>query len=351
MGKLIKGLFALILIVGILAVGAWLVVRKGDIPYATLEKSYATPASKYQDLAGGVRIHYRDQGKADGPVIVLVHGFFVSLETWEPWVKRLGQDYRVITLDLPGHGLTRAPVGWPMSVDSYVSVVEAFAKAKSLDKFVIGGSSMGGNVAWEYALAHPERTKGLILVDSAGWPAPKPSAEQQKMADLFRNPVSRFVVRDLDSSAQIKKGLQGAYAQRGVVTDAMLNRYIELNRAPGHRDAIIDIMLGGDRQKPATAERLARIGVPTLVLHGAKDSMVPPADGRRFADSIPGAKLIVYQDSGHVVQEEAADASAADVKVFMASLEPKKAEPPKPTHDNKGKPAVEARDPNAVIFY
>src|SRR5688572_11006361 len=80
-----------------------------DIPYETLEARYASRASRYADLPGGLRVHYRDEGPRDAPAIILIHGFSASLHAWEPWRDRLADRYRIVTLDLPGHGLTRAP--------------------------------------------------------------------------------------------------------------------------------------------------------------------------------------------------------------------------------------------------
>ncbi|MFM8377192.1 MAG: alpha/beta fold hydrolase, partial [Phenylobacterium sp.] len=72
-----------------------------DIPYETLKAKYANPASKFTTLSNGVTVHYRDQGRPDGPPLVLVHGFSANVDTWEPWVARLGDTYRVVSLDLP----------------------------------------------------------------------------------------------------------------------------------------------------------------------------------------------------------------------------------------------------------
>ncbi len=96
--------------VGVAAAVSLSACLAGDIPYATLEAKYASPASQYADLPGGVRVHYRDEGPRQAArTLVLIHGFSASLHAWEPWVERLSKDYRVVTLDLPGHGLTRAP--------------------------------------------------------------------------------------------------------------------------------------------------------------------------------------------------------------------------------------------------
>ena len=145
---------------------------KSEISYAELAAKYATPASRFADLPGGLHVHYRDQGPpAATHTLVLVHGFAASLQAWEPWVARLAS-YRVISLDLPGHGLTAAPAGYRASTDGDVALIDDLTRRLGARRFVLGGNSMGGGIAWAYALKHPERLEGLVLVDAAGWPHP-----------------------------------------------------------------------------------------------------------------------------------------------------------------------------------
>ena len=113
-GRFVLWTFVVLLV---LLAGAWVLLQRPAIPFATLEARYANPASRYMDLPGGLHVHYRDQGNPKGPPIVMVHGFSASLHTWEPWVARLGKDYRIVTLDLPAHGLTRAPATYVTSMD------------------------------------------------------------------------------------------------------------------------------------------------------------------------------------------------------------------------------------------
>ena len=141
----------------------------GDIPYEELEARYGGPASRYVDLEDGLRVHYRDEGNPEAEVtLVMAHGFAASLHAWEPWVERLKDDYRLVSLDLPGHGLTRAPEGYQSSPEGQVAVVDALAAELGLPPFVLAGNSMGGGVAWRYALAHPQKVRALVLVNAAG---------------------------------------------------------------------------------------------------------------------------------------------------------------------------------------
>lgn len=296
-----------------------------DIPYATLKAKYATPASRFVTLPDGVTVHYRDQGRADAPPIVMVHGFAANLDAWEPWVARLGNEHRIITLDLPAHGLTTVPAGYQVSTEGQVEVVDQLTRVLHADRFVLAGNSMGGGVAWNYALAHPERVAALILVDSAGMPRAPKAGEKKREGQpaifvIMRNPIGRAILRKVDPAPLAKKGLKQAYVDETLVTPALVDRYVELARAPGHRD----LLLNGQARprKPVTAATFQAIHAPTLVMHGEADTVIPVEAGKALAAAIPGAKLILYPGVGHVPMEQIPDRSAADLRAFLASLPP-----------------------------
>lgn len=306
--------------VGLLLAGC-LALHRGDIPYEELNARYASSESRWADLPGGVQMHYRDQGRPDGPVLVLVHGFSASLHTWEPWVRELGGDYRVVSLDLPGFGLTRTPSGFRIGPDTYVQSLEAFAKAQGLERFALAGNSMGGAAAWNYALAHPERLDALILVDAAGWPEQAGEEDEDPLVfKLLRHPLGRALLRDLDTTAFVRSGLRRAIVDDALVTDAMVRRYTDMSRAPGRRAMILATMQS-PRSAPATRERLAAIRTPTLVMTGEEDALIPAAHARLFADAIPGATLVAYPNVGHIPMEEIPARSAADVRTFLRTVQ------------------------------
>jgi pimeloyl-ACP methyl ester carboxylesterase len=305
-----------LLFLAVLGVGGYFALRRGDVPYASLEQSYANAKSRYAELPGGVRMHYRDQGSRTGPALLLVHGYSASLHAWEPWVERLGDRYRMISIDLPGHGLTSAPSNYQASIEQYVRDVEAFAQTQGLSRFTLVGSSMGGHVAWEYALAHPDRLDALALVDASGWPDARGS-NPALIFTLLRNPIARPILRDLDNTSLVQQGLRAAFADPNSVDDAMVRRYVQMARAPGHRDILIQ-MSDTSGRRPASRERLAQIRAPTLILHGERDNLVPVQHGRMFAAAIPGSELIIWPDEGHVPMEEHPDRSAEAASNFLS---------------------------------
>ena len=318
MGRVLVWLLALVGLVTLALGAGYLALRRPDIAFETLAARYESAASRYAELPGGVRMHYRDEGRQNGPVLLLVHGFSSSLHTWEPWVYRLGADYRVVSLDLPGHGLTRAPAGYAPSMEAFRDAVAAFTEAQELERFAIAGNSMGGNVAWEYALAYPEQVDALILVDSSGWEETREGLDQDPtIFRLLRNPVLGPLMRDLDNSRLARQGLENSFADPTLVDDAMVNRYIDLSRAPGHRDILLTLTLDFRSRNYATPERLSPLAMPVLILQGDQDRLVAPADAQKFKDAIPHAALVTFPDVGHLPQEEAPDASANAVREFL----------------------------------
>lgn len=314
-------LLALVGLISIVGAGAYFTLRRADIPYETLAAKYESAASRYAELPGGIRMHYRDEGQPNGPPLLLIHGFSASLHTWEPWVERLGDDFRIISIDLPGHGLTRAPAGYAASIDAFRDAVHAFTAQQGLDHFALAGSSMGGNVAWEYALANPEQIDALILVDASGWEDTREeAAEEPQVFKLLRNPVLSPILRNLDNTRLVRQGLEASFADTSLVTDAMVQRYSDLSRAPGHRDILLQMTLGFRSRNYATAERLAAIYRPVLILTGDTDRLVPPEHARQFNDAIRGSQLVTFQATGHIPQEERPDESATAVREFLTQV-------------------------------
>lgn len=300
-----------------LAAAAWLVLRGPDIPYATLEARYGGPGSAFVELAGGVRLHYRADGDPGRPPLVLVHGYGDSFTTWEGWLPALAARYRVLSIDLPGHGLTRAPEGYRLSAEGLAGVVDGFATALALPRFAIAGNSMGGGVAWHYALGHPERLSALILVDAAGWPLPPPK-DLPIAFRILRYRAGRWLLAHIDNRPLIAEGLRKDVHDPAVITPAFIDRWAEFQRAPGHRPILMSADLGSfATASPAT---LAAIRVPTLVLHGEADPLIPLASGQRFAAAIPGAVLISYPSVGHLPQVEIPAKSARDVLAFLGLI-------------------------------
>ncbi len=301
---------ALVFIAG----AALLYFRTPDTDPAAMRAKYGDATSQYVDLGGGLTVHLRDTGPRDAPAMILVHGSNASLHAWQPWADRLGKRYRMIRFDLPGHGLTGASPSGSYSTAAFVDVVERVRAKLGVDRFILAGNSMGGGVAWHYALAHPERVSGLILVDSVG--QPEPGSQTPPLAfRIARMPVIRNLATIVTPRSLIADSLPGAYANPKLADAKTVDLYWELLRYPGNREATIERF--ATASDPATPGQLAKLHLPVLILWGQQDHLIPVSSAHWLNERIPGSQLIVYPDSGHVPMEEVADRSAADVYQFI----------------------------------
>lgn len=309
--------FVIVAVIAAILVGGFFYFSEPDISRAALEAEYAKPPSQFLTLADGARVHYRDQGPKNGMVVVLVHGSNASLFTWEPWVSRLGDTYRIVTMDMPSHGLTGAVPSHDYSQKGMAAFVNAVADKLGLQKFVIGGNSMGGGVAARFAEDYPARVIALILVDAGGMPAQQGDHVPIGFR-LARTPVVNQLMLHITPRRVFKEGLDNSFEHHDLVTPEMVTEYWELNRMEGTREATRErFQIPFDTY---VKDHAGDIKVPTLILWGAKDHLIPVAAAHEFQAAIPGSKLIVYPDAGHILQEDEADKSAADVRTFLSGL-------------------------------
>ena len=304
-------------IIVVLLAAAWLKLRGPDIPYETLEAKYTNGASRFVDLPGGFHVHYQDDGDSRLPTVVLLHGFGDSYTSWEGWVQQLKTRFHLLSVDFPGHGLTRAPEGYSLDGEGLADFVDAFAAQLGLPKFAVAGNSMGGGVAWQLAVRHPQRIDALILVDAAGFPNEKPPAAVPLAFKILKYPLGRALLRNIDNRPLIDEGLKTDVFDKALITPALVDRWADFQRAPGHRAILMSVRMGS--LMSASPEGLRGISVPTLILHGENDVLIEPASAGKFAAAIPGAKVLIYPNVGHLPQIEIPQRSSADVAEFLTA--------------------------------
>lgn len=313
MKRLIKVLAVLALVLG----EAFLILRTPDTDPAAMRAKYGGAPSQFVDLGGGLTVHLRDEGPRDAPAVVLLHGSNSDLHTWDAWAARLSGRYRIIRFDQIGHGLTGPNPAGQYTTADFAAVVGQVADKLHLGKFVLGGNSMGGGIALRYAIDHPDRLSALVLIDAAGSPviAKEPGNIGFK---LMQMPVLRGIARTITPRSLVEKSLRQSVSNQDIVTPAAVDRYWELLRYPGNRQATLD-RFAVPRQ-PFAASSLRLIKVPTLILWGAQDRLIPRAAGEWLAKAIPASRLIVYPGIGHLPMEETADRSAQDLQAFLDRL-------------------------------
>ena len=311
-----KALFGIGAIIVIALVGGFFAFSQPDIPRVVLEAKYAGPPSQFVVLSDGARVHYRDRGPRDAPVLLLLHGSNSSLFDWEPWSQILSDKFRVITVDLPGHGLTGAVASGDYSEQGMAVFVKAFADKLGLGRFAIGGNSMGGGVAARFAELYPDRITHLILVDAVGM--------QSQFGDriplafrLARVPVVNRLLLHITPRSLVVEGLNDAIVRKATLTDTTIDEYWDFARMAGTREATVArFRLSPDSY---VRDHVGAIKTPTLILWGKDDPVIPVAAAHAWAKAIPGSKLIVYPDTGHLPMEEDAPESARDVRAFIGT--------------------------------
>ena len=288
--------------------GGWLWTP--DLDRATLEAKYAAPPSEFIEVAG-VRLHVRDTGPKDAPALLLLHGFGSSLQTWDAWAQVLQADHRVVRFDLPGAALTGADPTGNYSDERGVQIIAALMDRLGLQRATVVGHSMGGRLAWRFAAEQPQRVDKLVLVAPDGYASP--GFEYGKAPEV--TPLVRLMQYVLPR-AVVAMSLRPAYADPRNMSEADLDRYDDLMRAPGVRTALIARMQQLVLQDPAPF--LRRIAAPTLLLWGSKDAMIPVANAQDYLRDLPHARLVTLPGAGHLLQEESAAVSVAAVQAFLA---------------------------------
>ena len=309
---IVCALVALPLVVAIAAF--WAPDRSVD----SLKARWAPPPSRFVPLQG-MMVHVRDQGPRDDPLpVVLLHGTSASLHTWEGWAAALGPTRRVITMDLPGFGLTGPDPEGDYRIARYVRFVTGLLDALGVQRCVIGGNSLGGEIAWNVALDAPQRVAALILVDAAGYAFESSSVPLGFR--IARVPGLGRLAEHLLPRGLIAASVRNVYGDPARVTDTLVERYYELASRAGNRRALGERfaqLIPGEN-----AARIPQIAAPTLILWGARDRLIPPAYGERFARDIKGSRLVRFEGLGHVPQEEDPARTVAVVEQFLVGLAP-----------------------------
>jgi pimeloyl-ACP methyl ester carboxylesterase len=224
-------------------------------------------------------IRYFEAGQ--GPAIILLHGMGGVKESWMGNFGALAAGYHVYAIDQIGFGHSDKPL-LDYKIASFVDFLYAFMQTQNIGKATLVGNSFGGWIALEFALQHPGMVEKLVLVDSAGL------AWQRPLAEL--NPSSMAATRTLIESVFYDKKMVSDDAVLQVFTDRMRNN-------DGYT---IQRTVAGFATPQFEDAKLAAIHVPTLVMWGRQDELIPLVSGEKLRDGISGAKLVVFEQCGHV---------------------------------------------------
>ncbi|PIT82851.1 alpha/beta fold hydrolase [Limnohabitans sp. 15K] len=295
----------------VLSAGALYGLWAPDIPSSELKLRYSAAYQQVVDV-DGLNIHYKDTGPRDGPVLLLLHGFGSSLQTWDVWSSQLEQNFRVIRLDLPGFGLTGPSPVNDYSEKNDLATLTRFVNKLGLSSFSVIGHSMGGKMAWGLAAAEPDRVKALVLMAPDGFPDAKDIGskpyEMPSVMGLMKFCLPKLLVR---------KSIEPAFFNTNALTDHLVNRYYDMLRAPGVRAAILD--RGNQTVYTDPVPRLKRITAPTLLIWGEQDRLIPSSNAKSYAGVLPVSKTVLLPNLGHLIQEEQPEVGLRQVTEFLTS--------------------------------
>ena len=313
--KILAKSFAGLMLLLILAAGGLLVWGWApDLPLDQLKAQWAQPPSQFVEVQG-MQVHLRDEGPRDDPTpLLLLHGTSASLHTWDGWAAALAGKHRVIRIDLPGFGLTGPFPDGNYRMAHYTEFLNALLDKLQVQQVVLAGNSLGGQIAWETVLDYPQRVTRLILVDAAGFPLQSTSVPIGFR--LARIPALAPVIGKMLPRQMIESSVRNVYGNPELVTPQLVDRYYQLTLREGNREALVQRF--SQHADPALNQvRISQISIPTLIIWGGRDGLIPPPHAEQFNVAIKDSQVVMFEDLGHVPQEENAAATASAVAKFL----------------------------------
>lgn len=296
-----------------LAAAVW-TTWETDRQLGQLMARWAPWPSSFLEL-DGMQVHVRDIGPRSDPTpIVLLHGMASSLHSFEGWQTELQAERRVISVDLPGFGLTGPSPQGDYRIDAYTRFLLRLLDTLGVKRVVLVGNALGGEVAWQTAVLAPERVHKLVLVAPDGY---QPAALSMPIAfQVSSLRWLRWVSERILPKPMVASSVRSVFGDPHRVTQEKIDRYFELNLRVGNRRALFQRMDQANFGSNATLIR--RVQAPTLVMWGELDEMIPPEHGELFCRDIPRCKLVRYATLGHLPQEEDPSGTLPDLLAFLA---------------------------------
>ncbi len=282
-----------------------------DIESSELKSRYGATAQNFVTV-DGLDVHFKDTGPRDAPVLLLLHGFGSSLQTWDIWSSKLEEHYRVIRLDLPGFGLTGPSPVHDYSEQNDVSTLSHFVDKLGLSSFSLMGHSMGGKMAWGLAALMPERVEALVLMAPDGYPQIKDIGKKP-----YEMPAIMGVMKFCLPKILVRKSIEPAFFDASVLSESLVDRYYDMLRAPGVRAAILDRANQTIYTDPVP--RLKKITAPTLLIWGEADQMIPSSNAKSYSEVLSKSQTVLLPRLGHLLQEEQPEKALEKVVEFLNS--------------------------------
>jgi pimeloyl-ACP methyl ester carboxylesterase len=252
--------------------------------------------------------------------MLLLHGFGASSYSWKQIVPELAKTNRVLLVDLKGHGDSPKPSDNAYSLQEQAFLVAEFIQRHDLNNLTLVGHSMGGGVALLVALKladqTPRRIASLVLIDSIAYSQSLPAFIRVLQAPLLGPLITALT----PAAFQVRIVLKQAYFNDNKITDETVAAYSAPLRKPGARHALVETakqIVPGDIDE--ISSRYPTLRMPTLIIWGLHDEVVPIAIGKRLNQDIPDSRLAIIEDSGHIPQEETPDEVLPELSRFLKS--------------------------------
>lgn len=285
---------------------------KLDINEQKLKREYANNESQFVKI-DGMSVHYRDEGPSRAPCILLLHDVGTSLHVYDHWIDTLKLEYRVVSLDLPGFGLTGPHPNRDYSMKTYRDFLNKFMDELDIRACYAVGNGLGGRLAWELALAYPKRVMKMVLISPSGFPLKdQKKTAMEKMAT--GSGLQKFWFKKFASKKVVKKSVEQGYGKSERIKKEDLKRQYDLLRRKGNRQAFIDRVNQDDYDR---TRRIKDIEVPVMIMWGADDNIIPIEHASYFHKLLPNSKLKLYSEVGHFIPEEIQSQAVLDIMIFL----------------------------------
>ena len=283
-----------------------------DIPVAQLKAKYLKPNSAFIDI-DGVSVHYIIEGRSDDSLpIVFIHGTSASLHTWDTLSSLLKTNKKIIRFDLPAFGLTGPNRLNQYDFNFYNQFLDEFLLKLNVTKYIVAGNSLGGSIAWNYAIASPDKVKQLILLDASGYP--KKDEKGSLGFKLAAIPVLNQALKHISPISLIRKSLEDAFYNKALVTEKMVEQYHDMLLREGNRAAVLELFQ--HPMKP-DATKIKMIIQPTLIIWGKEDQLISYKNAALFKQDIRNSQILVLDKVGHIPMEEAPNQVATAILKFI----------------------------------
>ena len=285
-----------------------------DISKESIEAKYLLESSDFIEI-DGVNIHFAVDGT--GPDLLLLHANYANLIDWNPWVDQLKRHFRVIRIDIPGHGLTEADPSNDYSMQRTVFLLENFLNELEIDTLSIAGASLGGTTSLHYASQDPEKIDNLILVSPGALnPRVRGRTEPVTLPKPFE--IIAYITPKIITEALLK----GGFGDPNNVTDQLIKRWHDLLLREGQRDAQIarvNQYVSGDIDQV-----LSEVRAPALIMWGKKNNVVPVDLAYEMKDMMKNSlriEMIIYESGGHQLVQELGIQTGKDALEYLMNYE------------------------------